>query len=214
MSFRPIDLEHWNRLEYFRHYHQTVPCTYSMTIKLDISSLRQRNLKVFPTMLYALAVVVNRHRELRTVFNAEGVLGIYDVMHPCYTVFHKTSNTFSNLWTFFDSDYSTFLQACQKDMELFGANEGILGKPNVPENCFTVSCIPWVTFDGFNLNLPKSNDYLIPIFTMGKFFQDGQRTLMPLAVQVHHAVCDGFHTARLINEVQELLEQEHFCTDY
>jgi len=28
---------------------------------------------------------------------------------------------------------------------------------------------------------------------------------MPVAVQVHHAAADGFHTARLVNELQELL---------
>lgn len=28
--------------------------------------------------------------------------------------------------------------------------------------------------------------------------------MLPLAVQVHHSVCDGFHVARLINELQEI----------
>ena len=28
---------------------------------------------------------------------------------------------------------------------------------------------------------------------------------MPLAVQVNHAAADGFHTARLVNELRELL---------
>ena len=29
--------------------------------------------------------------------------------------------------------------------------------------------------------------------------------LLPLALQVHHAVCDGFHACRLVREAQELL---------
>ncbi len=29
---------------------------------------------------------------------------------------------------------------------------------------------------------------------------------LPLAVQVHHAVCDGFHVSRLINELQSWLD--------
>lgn len=29
---------------------------------------------------------------------------------------------------------------------------------------------------------------------------------LPLAVQVHHAVCDGFHVSRLLNELQEWLD--------
>lgn len=30
---------------------------------------------------------------------------------------------------------------------------------------------------------------------------------LPLAVQVHHGVCDGFHVCRFVNELQELLGQ-------
>ena len=31
----------------------------------------------------------------------------------------------------------------------------MFGKPDVPDNCFTMSMIPWVSFEGFNLNLQK-----------------------------------------------------------
>ncbi len=34
--------------------------------------------------------------------------------------------------------------------------------------------------------------------------EDG-RIVLPLAVQVHHAVCDGFHICRFVNELQELI---------
>lgn len=80
-----------------------------------------------------------------------------------------------------------------------------MAKPNVPGNSFTVSMIPWATFEGFNLNLPKEYDYLKPVFTMGKYYQETGRILMPLAIQVHHAVCDGFHVCRFIDELQELI---------
>ena len=79
------------------------------------------------------------------------------------------------------------------------------GNPGVPENIFTVSMIPWTTFEGFNLNLQKGYNYLLPIFTLGKYFQEKGRTLLPLAIQVHHAVCDGFHICRFINELQGLI---------
>ncbi len=35
---------------------------------------------------------------------------------------------------------------------------------------------------------------------------------MPLALQVHHAVADGFHAARLVNELQELLSDGAWLT--
>ena len=42
---------------------------------------------------------------------------------------------------------------------------------------------------------------------MGKHYEEDHRFRLPLAVQVHHGVCDGFHVCRFVNELQELLGQ-------
>ena len=39
MAFHPIEKESWDRREYFDHYFTAVPCTYSMTVKLDVTRL-------------------------------------------------------------------------------------------------------------------------------------------------------------------------------
>ena len=101
-------------------------------------------------MLYTIATVVNRHKEFRTTYNAQGEPGVYDEMHPCYTVFHKDSETFSNLWTAYTPDYYKFCQAYQQDMKLYGDREGTMAKPDAPENTFPVSMIHWAIFEGFN----------------------------------------------------------------
>lgn len=81
----------------------------------------------------------------------------------------------------------------------------MIGKPNIPENSFPVSMIPWTTFESFNLNLQKGYSYITPIFTMGKFYHECKKVFLPLAIQVHHAACDGFHVCRFANELQELI---------
>ena len=126
-------------------------------------------------------------------------------MLPCYTIFHKDTETFSNLWTVYCKDYEEFYKMYENDLRQYGNQKGMFGEPDVPDNCFTVSMIPWVSFEGFNLNLQKGYDYLLPIFTMGKYYEENGRILLPLAIQVHHAVCDGFHLCRFINELQELI---------
>ena len=205
MSFKKIDRNNWERKEYFEHYFANVPCTYSMTVKLDITGIRERQIKLYPAMLYYLTTVVNRHSEFRTSFNEDNELGIYSEMIPCYTVFHKDTETFSNIWTVYTSTIEEFIAEYENDILQYGNQKGMIAKPNIPDNSFSVSMIPWATFEGFNLNLQKGYDYLKPIFTMGKYYQEAERTLIPLAIQVHHAVCDGFHVCRFINELQELI---------
>ena len=205
--FQKIDRSTWKREEYFNHYFSNLPCTYSMTLQLDITILRKKNLSLYPTMLYLITSVVNRHEEFRTALDNSGDVGVYDYLSPCYTVFHKESETFSNLWTTYSPDYEKFCADYKKDIQEYGSIDRMIAKPHAPENTFPVSMIPWSSFDGFNLNLQKGYDYLLPISTMGKFKVVNGRYFLPLAVQVHHAVCDGFHLSRFFNELQELIEQ-------
>ena len=210
MSFIKIDKEKWERTEYFENYFYNVPCTYSMTVKLDITSIVEKQVPLYPAMLYYLTTVVNRHVEFRTAFNENNELGIYSEMLPCYTVFHKDTETFSNIWTAYTENFEEFCVAYENDKLQYGNQNGMIAKPNVPSNYFNVSMIPWATFEGFNLNLQKGYDYLKPIFTIGKYYQESGRTMIPLAIQVHHAVCDGFHICRFVNELQELINEKTY----
>ena len=99
MAFEIIDINGWKRREYFEHYFTNIPCTYCMIVKLDITLIKKKRMKLYPAMLYYLATIVTRHPEFRTAFNQAGELGIYDEMLPGYTIFHEDTETFSNLWT-------------------------------------------------------------------------------------------------------------------
>ncbi len=177
-----------------------------MTVRLDVTCLLEQKLSLYPSMLYLLTTVVNRHEEFRTALDSNGDVGIYDYLVPCYTVFHKETEAFSNIWTAYFDDYAAFVAEYKLDMKEYGSIERMIAKPDVPKNIFPVSMVPWVSFDGLNLNLQKGYEYLSPIFTMGKIETSNGRSLLPLSVQVHHAVCDGFHLSRFVNELQELVD--------
>lgn len=208
MGFILIDRNQWKREEFFQHYVSEVPCSYSMSVKMEITALRRRGEKLYPAMLYAITTIVNRHEEFRTAFDAQGRLGVYDAMLPCYTVFRKETETFSNLWTEYTESYEAFCRAYEEDLEQYGDRQGLMGKPDVPPNNFPVSMVPWTSFEGFHLHLPKGNTYLLPIFTMGRYEERDGKWWLPLAIQVHHGVCDGFHVCRFLQELQELLQSQ------
>ena len=205
MKFNYINMENWNRKEYFKHYMCNVPCTYSMTVKLDITKIIDKKQKLYPTMIYYITKTVNNHNEFKTSFDEDGKLGFYDRMIPCYTVFHKDNETFSNLWTNYCDNYNDFCNDYENDIKQYGNLHGMVAKPDMPSNSFPISMIPWTTFEGFNLNLQNGYNYLLPIFTMGKYYDENGKCIMPISIQVHHSVCDGFHLCRFINELQELV---------
>lgn len=145
MQFTKIDINNWTRKEYFDHYFDNTPCTYSMTVKLDISKLKKDGKKLYPTLLYGVTTILNRHEEFRTALDKNGQVGVFSEMLPCYTIFHKETETFSSIWTEFTADYTEFLQNYQKDIDAYGERKGMFAKPNPPENTFPVSMIPWTS---------------------------------------------------------------------
>ena len=201
MDYTVVDMSAWPRREHFEHYMSAVPCTYSMTTKLDISNLRRRQMKLYPAMLYLLTRTVNAHEPFRMALR-EGELVLYSSMEPCYTVFHPETETFSSLWTAYTDDYGAFCRRYADDLHQYGDGAGMFPKPGMPENCFNVSMVPWASFTSFHLHT-ADHRYLLPIFTLGKFEEHNGKVLLPLAAQVHHAVCDGFHLCRFLDVLQQ-----------
>lgn len=207
-EFRSIDLGSWNRAEHFEHYIERVPCTYSFTVNLDVTGLRKAvaatGRKTYPAQLWMLATAVNRFREHRLAFDTSGALGAWDEVHPAYTVFNRESETFSGIWTPYDTDFKRFEDAASSDIAEYSRATRFFPKADRPPNTFDVSSLPWVEFSSFTLDIPGAGRHLAPIFTLGRYIEREGATLLPIAIQVHHAVCDGFHAGRLVAALQEL----------
>lgn len=123
--------------------------------------------------------------------------------HPSYTVFNRESEIFSSIWTEFCEDFAVFYKNCTADIDEYSCATAFQPKGEEPQNCFSVSSIPWVDFTAFNLNIYTSGTHLAPIFTIGKYTQKDGKTFMPLALQLHHAACDGYHAGQFVEKVRQ-----------
>ena len=200
MDFDKIDLDSWARKEHYIHFLHEVECSYSVTLNLDISPLKGERL--YPAMLWLLAGTVNALPEFRTALRADGP-GVYRTMHPAYTIFNPDRKIFTSVWTPYQKDYRAFLKAYLDDTAVYGRSTHYISKPDRPGNSFDVSMVPWLHFTSFNLNIHSGGSYLLPIFTMGRFEEKEGKRLLPLAIQVHHAVCDGYHVGQFAALLQE-----------
>lgn len=207
MHFNRIDVAHWKRREHYEFFLHEAPCSFSMTNQLDVTPIFERGERLQPAMLFYLSYVANHHKEFRMSLDKEGHVGYFDYLVPQYTVFHKENHTFSSMWTEYKETYEAFLEEYDKDQGLYGKNQGIFAKPGRPENILYISTIPWVSFDSLNLNFQKAYDVLLPMLTMGKCHEKEGRKWMPLAVQVHHSACDGYHVGRFLKELKEVIAQ-------
>ena len=152
--FTPIDMNTWPRREHFHYFAHMAPTGYSLTAEVDVTRLRaalkRRELRFYPAYLWLVTHSLNAQEAFRLA-EKEGVLGVYDTLTPLYAVFHRDDKTFSMQWTAFDEDFAAFYRGWIRDQERYGENHGFLARRDAlpPENAYTVSCMPWVSFRHF-----------------------------------------------------------------
>ncbi len=208
-QLRPVDTRSWPRREHFEHYRHRVPCTWAMTVDLDVTALtaalRTSARKSYVAHVWALATVVNRHDEFRMGLTPDGAPAVWDVLHPSFTVLNPERETFANVWTPFDPDFGRFHERAAELLAEHRSATTFFPQGGAPPDTFDVSSLPWTRFTGFTLQIAGGWDHLLPIFTLGRYERRGDRTVLPLALQVHHAAVDGFHAGRFVQELEELV---------
>ncbi|MGN4124890.1 type A chloramphenicol O-acetyltransferase [Lysinibacillus sphaericus] len=210
MKFISINRDNWYRKEYFEHYLQQ-QTTFSITNEINITilmkNLKENNYKLYPAFIFMVTNLVNSHREFRTCFNSEGNLGYWTEICPSYTIFDKKTYTFSGIWSPNLANFSEFHSQYEKDVEKYNGTGSLFPKTPIPDNNIPISMIPWSSFTAFNLNINNGGDFLLPIITGGKYSHVNDELFLPVSLQIHHAVCDGYHASVFMNELQKLADE-------
>lgn len=210
-TFHIIDRSTWERTAYFDYYYSQIKCKYNLNANIDITRLvrwqKVNGYKFFPTMLFVIMRAVNQNKEFRMSFNEKGELGYWDEVVPCYTLFHDENKTFTDIWSEYSADFNVFYRTVVEDIQTYGHIMGIIkARPEQPANFCPVSCIPWLSYTGFAQDTYTENQFLFPLIKFGKYFERDGKIQLPVSVFVSHAVADGYHTCKLINDMQELAQ--------
>ena len=206
MSFTVIDMEKWPRADHYRYYTEQIRTSYQVTVQLNVSRLwtwcRTQKIRFYPAMIYAIMRVINRHPEFRMALDEDGRLGYYDVCHPSYTIFHEDDETFSDIWTGWNDSFDIFYAAACKDMADYKDVKGVKAKKDRPDAFVPISCLPWLSFMNFSHDTAGPGPMYFPVIVFGKIDYKDDCFSVPFSMMINHAAADGFHTSRLINEIE------------
>ena len=125
--FNKIDLNNYNRKEHYEMYMNNIPCTYSITVPLNITkfkkTVKDKNIKFYASVIYLISKVVNKYKEFKMALNDNKELGYYDIISPSYTIFHNDTKTFSSIHTEYNEKFDLFYKNYISDMETYGENK-------------------------------------------------------------------------------------------
>ena len=210
MVFTPIDLQTWPRGQMFWYFSQMAPTGWSITVDVDVTGLRTalkaKSLRFFPVYLWLVTKCLNEQVEFK-VARKDNVLGYYDTLTPLYASFHEDDKTFSLMWTEFDNDLSVFHQRYCDNQQQYSRSHGVLCQPGIPpENAYTVSTLPWISFRHFAVHSYENKPYYFPSVEAGKIRTVGDCELLPLSLTCHHATTDGWHVRLFLTRLQQEID--------
>ena len=208
MKYTKINLDQWDRGELFQFYMEHMRIVMSLTVDVDVTRLirftRQSGLNFYGVMVWTVSKVVNAHDEFKYGWSKGGDLIRWEVISPSYVHFHPEDQRFTKLFTPFSPDLASFHAQFLADKEAYRDRRDIL--PGQAPNFFDVSCLPWVRYRHCDLHVFDDGRVLAPVVTWGKYEEEQGRWSMPLTMNLHHAVADGFHLCRFFQETQELID--------
>lgn len=206
MKFNVINIDTWHRSDCFNHFYHNAKCTYSITVNIDITNLynymKSNNLRFYPTFTWIVSKTINNYEEFKMAFDNEGRLGFYDEIGPNYSVLNDKIKIMNNLYTSYNSSFFNFYENMVSDLNSYKENDNFTTQ--FQNNFFIVSCIPWFSYSSFNVNNEGNSSFLFPMVTWGKFYKEGNKIIMPLTIQVHHAVADGYHCSLFFSDIKEI----------
>ncbi len=207
MRYTTIDINKWNRGNLFRFYIDKMRIVMSLTVDIDVTSLKtyskKNDIGFYPLMLWVVSRAVNSRDEFKFSWDSDGNLIKWDYVSPSYTVFHEDDESFTKMVTEYSDDLFEFCVRVKADRERYKNARAIL--EDQPPNFFDVSCLPWVKYKHFDIHVFDEGKFLAPVVTWGKYEPENGRLIMPLTMNIHHAVADGFHLSVFFNEVQDII---------
>ncbi|WP_026885603.1 CatA-like O-acetyltransferase [Clostridium beijerinckii] len=206
MRFNIINMNTWARKECFNHFFNNAKCTYSITVDIEITNLynyiKTNELRFYPTFTWVVSKVINSYQEFKMAFDEEGRLGFFDEIGTSYSVLNDKTKVMSDLYTPFNNKFLSFYGDMENALNNYKQDANFTTK--FQNNFFIVSCLPWFDYTSFNVNNEGSSSFLFPMVTWGKFFEEGNKIIMPVTIQVHHAVADGYHCSLFFSDVKEI----------
>lgn len=203
MGFTPVDPAAWERAEYLACFGTTAVY---MTVQVDITRLleevRRRGLRLYPALVYCAARVINGRPEFRYGRNAQGEIGLWDVIHPFYTVPRaENPELFSMKYTPYHPDFSAFYPAFLADYDRARSCGRLMADDRLPDNICGISAVPGTSFTSFSFGGDPKADFT-PFVLYGRYAREGERVKLPVSGEFSHAVNDGLHISRFFQELE------------
>ena len=205
----PLDLDAWPRRSHFEFFREYDKPWFNLCADVDVTALHDRSRSdggpsFFAASLWCSLVAANEIEEFRYRIRGDGVV-VHPAIHGGSTVL-LPDGTFRFAYYDFDPDFARFVRHVGRVLDRVKIETGPLDPQEHRDDLIHYSVIPWVSFTSFSHARRWGTADAIPKIVFGKHREIAGRRLMPVSVEVHHALVDGLHVGRFYEGLQRCLD--------
>ena len=202
-----VDLATWKHREHFEHFAGFDRPFFGLCADVDVTAAWARAREAaapsfFVASLFAASRAANLVEAMRTRVR-DGRAWVHDRVAVSTTV-SRSDETFGYARIEAVEPFDAFAAHAQQVIDAAAAGGG-LSEPNVDDDVVYHSTLPWLRFTAFSNAMARLDS--IPRVVFGKCVPDGGRVVMPVALEVHHAVVQGRDAARFYERLQRAIEE-------
>ena len=202
-----IDMENHPRRSHFEYFGSLAYPYVGFTVNVDVTNpirfAKTHDGSSFLAILWVAVKAANRIPELRQRI-VDGKVVEYDYCNVGHTV-ALPDKTFCNCYTESRMSIEDFLVDAHARQEEAKKHPGFVNPNEDETGLIFTSCVPWLRFTQCIQPAPIPADSN-PRIVFGKYFQEGERTMMPLHIQCNHALVDGYHLSEFYRIFQEIAD--------
>jgi len=201
-----LDLTKWTRQDLFEFFRDYDHPHFNICTRIDVTRLmelvRDRPGVGVSLAYHYFALRVANEIEPFHYRLKDGKVIVHDVINGGTTVL-LPNESFSYAYFDYQEDFEKFTFAARQAIKKV-QDEGAL-KPTMREDLIYFTTLPWVSFTSFAHARTPGRGESVPRIAFGKFTKENDRTLLPISVEVHHALMDGLHVGRFLTRLEEVL---------
>lgn len=202
-----IDIENWQRKRHHNFFKDFDYPHFNICANIDITKAlnycKTNDISFFKATLYSVMKTLNEMENFKYRIRGEKVV-LHDIVHAAFTIMGE-NNLYSNCTADYNSNFQEFYENVSSIIDYTKQS------PTLAEACLDrddyayLSCLPWLSFTSISHPIHISPADSVPRITWGKYFYENEKIKLPLSVQAHHSLMDGFHVSKFFSELENNL---------
>ena len=204
-----LDLTNWARRDLFEFFIGYTNPYFNVCTRVEVTKLvalvhDRPGGRISLALHYFALRVANEIEPFRYRLKDEKVF-VYDVVNGGTTVL-LPNESFAYAYFDYQRDFEKFLSDMGKAVDDVRTGSGPL-KPTMRDDVIYHTTLPWISFTSFAHARTKGRGDSIPRIVFGKFTKENERIMLPISVEVHHALMDGLHVGRYLSRLEDALAE-------